>query len=82
MFRALIYPSSGVCDYVVDLPHRLYFSCCVLELGCCSARVVSVLPAGGDSEILNISIFKANILKYVICWYVQLISTSFGNFNS
>jgi len=22
MFRTLIYPSSGACDYVVELPHR------------------------------------------------------------
>jgi len=26
MFRALICPSSGVCDYVVEIPHWLYFS--------------------------------------------------------
>jgi len=26
MFRALICPSSGVCDYVVELPHWLYCS--------------------------------------------------------
>jgi len=24
MFRALICPSSGVCDYAVELPHRLF----------------------------------------------------------
>ena len=26
MFQALICPSSGVCDYVVELPHWLYCS--------------------------------------------------------
>ena len=47
MFRALICPSSGVCDYVVEIPHWLisFLVCCVLELGCGSARVVSGLPA-------------------------------------
>jgi len=32
MFRALICPSSGVCDYVVELPHwpyRSWFAVCV-----------------------------------------------------
>jgi len=47
MFQALIYPSSGVCDYVVELPHWLisFLVFCVLELGCGLARVVSRLPA-------------------------------------
>ena len=27
MFRALICPSSGVCDYIVELPHWLFRSC-------------------------------------------------------
>jgi len=47
MFRALICPSSGICDYVVELPHWLisFSVSCVLELGCGSARVVSGLPA-------------------------------------
>jgi len=35
MFRALIYPSSGACDYSVELPHWSY----------CSWLVVSVLQA-------------------------------------
>jgi len=26
MFRALIYPSSGACDYSVELPHWSYCS--------------------------------------------------------
>ena len=47
MFRTLICLSSGVCEYVVVLPHWLisFLVCCVLELGCGSARVVSGLPA-------------------------------------
>ena len=47
MFRALICPSSGVRDCVVELPHWLisFLVCCVLELGCGSVRVVSGLPA-------------------------------------
>jgi len=27
MFRTLIYPSSGACDYSVELPHWSYCSC-------------------------------------------------------
>jgi len=47
MFQALICPSSGVCDYVVELPHWLvsFLFCCVLKLGCGSAGVVSGLLA-------------------------------------
>jgi len=47
MFRALICPSSGVCDYIVELQHRLFrswFAVC-WEFGCGSAGVVSGLPA-------------------------------------
>ena len=28
MFRTLIYPSSGACDYSVELPHRSWFVVC------------------------------------------------------
>ena len=47
MFRALICPSSEACDYVVELTHWLisFLVCCVLELRCGSARVVSGLQA-------------------------------------
>jgi len=47
MFRALIFPSSGVCVYVVELPHWLisFLVCCVLELGCGLAGAVSRLLA-------------------------------------
>jgi len=47
MFRALICPSSGVCDCIVE-PTTLavsFFVCCVLEFGCGAAGVVSGLPA-------------------------------------
>ena len=48
MFQTLIYPSSGACDYSVELPHLLYCSwfgvvglewypCCRLKL-CCSLQ--------------------------------------------
>jgi len=36
MFRKFIYPSSGACDYSVELPHWSY---------CCGIFVVSVLQA-------------------------------------
>ena len=48
MFRALICPSSGVCDYFVELPHWLYcfWIAVFLESGCGSAGVVSAETAG------------------------------------
>ena len=51
IFRTLICPSSGVCDYVVEIPHWLisFLVCSVLNLGCGSARVVSGLPAKAGS---------------------------------
>jgi hypothetical protein len=65
MFRALLCPSSGICDYVVELPHWLisFLVCCVLELGCSSARLVSGLPASaGNPEThkhkINSVVFK------------------------
>ena len=62
MFRALICRSSGFCYYVVELPHWLisFLVCCVLELGCGSARVVSVLPAE--------ALLKMGILMPETCW--------------
>ena len=47
MFRTLICPSSGVCDYVVETTTLaiLFLDCCVLESGCGSARLGSGLPA-------------------------------------
>jgi len=36
MFRALIYPSSGACDYSVELPHWS----CVLGLMCVGVSVL------------------------------------------
>jgi len=32
MFQALVYPSSGVCDYVVELPHWPFRSANMEEL--------------------------------------------------
>jgi len=62
MFRTLICPSSGVCDYVIELPNWLisFLVCCVLELGCGSARVVSGMPAEGAnvSEENSASFFR------------------------
>ena len=45
MFRTLIYPSSGGCDYSVELPHWSYCSWfrCVLEFRCGWVGVLSVL---------------------------------------
>ena len=47
MFRTLIYPSSGACDCVDDLPHRSSYSQFVVcwSFGCCSYLVVFVLQA-------------------------------------
>ena len=47
MFRTLIYPSSGTCDYYVELPHWSYcswFDVC-WEFRCGWVGVVSVLQA-------------------------------------
>ena len=47
MFRTLIYPSSGACDYSVELPHWSYcswFDVC-WEFRCGWVGVVSVLQA-------------------------------------
>ena len=63
MFRALICPSSGVCDYVVD-PTTLAVSfliCCVLELGCSSARVVSRLAEPHHNSNTQIKNETANV---------------------
>ena len=47
MFRSLIYPSSGVCDYSVELTTLvvLFLVRCVLEFRCGWFGVVSVLQA-------------------------------------
>ena len=46
MFRTLIYPSSGACDYSVELPHwSVFLVRCVLEFRCGWVGVVSVLRA-------------------------------------
>jgi len=50
MFRTLIYPSSGACDYAVELSHLSFFFLvrCVLEIWCCWVWVVSVLQAEAE----------------------------------
>jgi len=40
MFRMLIHPSSGACDFFVELFHGLYLVQCVLVLRCGLAGVV------------------------------------------
>ena len=74
MFRALICPSSAVCEYVVELPHWLisFLVCCVLELGCGSARVVYGLSAARvavteilQGPILEVDVFTAEIIRSV-----------------
>jgi len=54
MFRTLIYPSSGACDYSVELPHWPYcswfdvcWSFCVVRLEwypCCSLQPLTRIP--------------------------------------
>ena len=46
MFRMLIHPSSGACDYFVELLHWLYLVRCVLVLRCSVAVVVWYPYAG------------------------------------
>ena len=43
MFRALICPSSGVCDYVVELPHWPFRSCNT-TISCASAGSLGTTP--------------------------------------
>jgi len=46
LFRTLIYPSSGACDYSVELTHWAVFLVrCVLEFRCGWVGVVSMLQA-------------------------------------
>jgi len=49
MFRMLIRPSSGACDYFVELLHGLYLVRCVLVLRCSVAMVVWYPSAGWSS---------------------------------
>ena len=50
MFQTLIYPSSGACDYSVELPHWLYCSwfewypCCRRKHNCASACNTDTTP--------------------------------------
>jgi len=69
MLRELICPSSGVCDYVVELPHWLisFLACCVLELGCGSPRVVYGLPAARIKLLKLYNQFYMNMLYEIVC---------------
>ena len=42
MFRILIYPSSGVCDYSVELPHWSY--CSWFEVSACNTDTIPTQP--------------------------------------
>jgi len=46
MFRMLIHPFSGACDYFVELLHGLYLVRCLLVLSCSVAMVVWYPSAG------------------------------------
>ena len=71
MFRALIYPSSGACDYSVELPHWSYSWFDVLEFRCGWDGVVSVLPA--EAQLLPLY-----FTSYVISMFRALIYPSSG----
>jgi len=48
MFRALICPSSGVCDYIVELPHwpfRSWFAVCGSLGAVCLGWYLGTTPA-------------------------------------
>ena len=62
MFRPLIYPSLGVCDYVVELPHWLYrsananFSLVAEQYSqCVSSTTQSQNPEDGHINARNMS---------------------------
>ena len=72
MFRTLIYPSSGACDYSVELPHWSYcswfdvrWSFGVVGLGwylCCrlkpaTQKVAGSIPAGVSGIFIDIKSF-------------------------
>jgi len=66
MFRTLIYPSSGACDYSVELPHWscILGSMCVgvsVWLGWSGIHVAGFLCAQHVSDI-NISIIRSLLL--------------------
>ena len=53
MFRILIYPSSGACNCVVKLPHRLFCSRFVMCWGCGNSTTQSQAPDDGYINIRN-----------------------------
>ena len=64
MFRALICPSSGVCDYIVELPHWLFRSW-FAESGSPDTTPADPHPNSNTQEIKNET---ANIVAYSWRW--------------
>jgi len=85
MFRTLIYPSSGACDFAVELPHLFFlFSVrCVLEIWCGWVWVVSVLQAEAQLCWRYFSWLSSIIIRWIYYCYCVLSSvrtvTSFGH---
>ena len=62
MLRTLIYPSSGACDYSVELV-VLFLVRCVLEIRCGWVGVVSVLQTTRDIKLF---FYSSTIILHVI----------------
>ena len=82
MFRTLIYPSSGACDYSVELPH---WSCCswcdvcwsfgVVGLEwhlCCRLKHASLLMCLCAQHVSDINISIIRSLR-LFCWITTLV---------
>ena len=77
MFRALIYPSSGACDYSVELPHWSYcswfdvcWSFCVVGLEWYPCCMLKLQPATTNVVIQQNSrkLLMMDILMSETCW--------------
>ena len=80
MLRTLIYPSSGACNYSIELPHWSYwswFDCIAVSvwLGWSGIRVASWSCAQHASDI-NISIISSLRL---FCWITTLVYCSWND---
>ena len=62
MFRTLIYPSSGACDCVVELPHRSSCSQFVVCGSFCCGWCLVVLVLQAEAQL------KMDILMSETCW--------------
>ena len=75
MFRTLIYPSSGACDYSVELPHcvALFLVRCVLEFRCGWVGVVPVLQASCGPEGVYVEMLKHGTDKPIkmLTWVIN-----------